>query len=281
MMSDEQAAQPAAQPTTFDDKTELRGLVALVTGASSGIGQAIAEALVRRGAHVALGARRVERLQALMERLASEAAQARTDDAAAQAGAYGETLAVQCDVRNPEDVQALVAAALARWGQLDILVANAGLGNRAPLVEGDPERWKTMLDTNVYGLALTLKYGAPPLIERKRGHVIVMSSVAGRVVTLGGAVYCATKAAASTIAEGLRMELAPQGVRVTCIEPGVVISEFQAVALYTPDIVANMLKGGTPLYPADIARTVISALEQPPSVDLGEIVIRGTHQAYP
>jgi len=119
------------------------------------------------------------------------------------------------------------------------------------------------------------------MLERKRGHVIVMSAVAGRVVTQGGAVYCGTKAAASPIAEGLRMEVAAQGVRVTCIEPGVVISEFQEVAQYTPEIVANMLKGGTPLYPADIARTVIAALEQPPSVDLGEIVIRGTHQAYP
>lgn len=274
-MSDGEAAQSAAQPTAFDDKTELRGQVALVTGASSGIGQAIAEALVRRGAHVALGARRVERLQALMERLTSEG------KTASGTGAYGETLAVPCDVRNQEDVQALVAATLARWGQIDILVANAGLGNRAPLVDGDPERWKTMLDTNVYGLALTLKYGVRPMLDRKRGHVIVMSSVAGRVVTLGGAVYCGSKAAASTIAEGLRMELAPQGVRVTCLEPGVVISEFQQVALYTPDIVANMLKGGTPLYPADIARTVIAALEQPSSVDVGQIVIRGTHQAYP
>jgi len=277
-MSDGQPTQPATQPTAFDDKTELRGLVALVTGASSGIGQAIAEALVRRGAHVALAARRMERLHTLTERLANEANAAKT---AGAASAYGETLAVQCDVRSVADVQALVAAALARWGQLDILVANAGLGNRVPLVDGDPERWKAMLDTNVYGLALTLKYGVPPMLERKRGHVVVMSSVAGRVITPGGAVYCGTKAAASAIAEGLRMEVATQGVRVTCIEPGVVISEFQEVAQYAPEIVANMLKGGTPLYPADIARTVITALEQPPSVDLGEIVIRGTHQAYP
>ena len=280
-MSDEQPTQPATQPTTFDDKTELRGLVAIVTGASSGIGQAIAEALVRRGAHVALAARRVERLHTLMDRLANEANAAKPAGAADASGAYGETLAVQCDVRSVADVQALVAATLARWGQLDILVANAGLGNRVPLVDGDPERWKAMLDTNVYGLALTLKYGVPPMLARKRGHVIVMSSVAGRVVTPGGAVYCGTKAAASAIAEGLRMEVATQGVRVTAIEPGVVISEFQDVAQYPPEIVANMLKGGTPLYPADIARTVITVLEQPPSVDLGEIVIRGTHQAYP
>lgn len=270
--------QPATQPTTFDAKTDLRGQVAIVTGASSGIGQAIAEALVRRGAHVALAARRVERLHALVARLASEADDAAT---ASDASPYGETLAVRCDVRSEEDVRALVAATLARWGQLDILVANAGLGNRVPLVDGDPQRWKEMLDTNIYGLALTLKYGVPPMLERKRGHVIVMSSVAGRVVTPGGAMYCGTKAAASAIAEGLRMEVATQGVRVTSIAPGVVISEFQEVARYSPEIVANMLKGGTPLYPADIARTVIAALEQPPSVDVGEIIIRGTHQAYP
>ncbi len=275
-MSDGQPTPPTTQPTAFDDRTDLRGQVAIVTGASSGIGQAIAEALVRRGAHVALAARRLDRLHALAARLAGET------NATGDGGVpYGETLAVQCDVRSVEDVQALIAATLARWGQLDILVANAGFGQRIPLVDGDPQRWKEMLDTNVYGLALTLKYGVAPLLARQRGHVIVMSSVAGQVITAGGAFYGGTKAAASALAEGLRMEVGAQGVRVTSLAPGVVISEFQQVARYSPEIVANMLKGGTPLYPADIARTVIYALEQPASVDVGEIVLRGTHQAYP
>jgi 3-hydroxy acid dehydrogenase / malonic semialdehyde reductase len=160
-------------------------------------------------------------------------------------------------------------------------VANAGFGYRAPVVDGDVARWKSLLDTNVFGLLVTLKYGVKPMLERGSGHVIVTSSVAGRVVTPGGGAYCGSKFAATAIAEALRMEVGPKGVRVTTIEPGVVISEFQAVAEYTPEIVQNMLKGTTPLVPADIARAVTFALEQPAHVALNEIVVRATGQAYP
>ncbi len=256
----------------MSETRDLRGQVALVTGASSGIGEAIAEALARRGAHVTLAARRVERLQALAERLKQPA-----DDGAQP----GETLVVACDVREEQQVREAVSKTLARWGQLDILVANAGFGGRGPLVDGEPERWKAMIDTNVYGLLLTLKYGVKPMLERKRGHVVVMSSIAGRVTTPGGAAYCGTKAAATTIADALRMEVAPQGVAVTTIEPGVVISEFQEKAAYSPDIVANMLKGGAPLYPPDIARAVVYVCEQPEVVTVGELTIRGRGQAQP
>jgi NADP-dependent 3-hydroxy acid dehydrogenase YdfG len=252
----------AAQPLT-----DLRGQVAIVTGASSGIGAAITEALVERGANVAIQARRAERLEALAEQLRGDG--------------HGETLVVPGDVRKPEDVQELVRRTLERWGQLDILIANAGFGYRKPLVDGDIQVWKDMLDTNVFGLLLTLKYGVQPMLERKRGHVVVTSSVAGVVPTPGGSAYCGSKAAASAIASSLRQEVASQGVRVTAIEPGVVISEFQAVAQYTPDIVANMLKGADPLYPADIARVVIFALEQPANTGIGELVVRPSGQAYP
>lgn len=250
-----------------EQMTELRGRVAIVTGASSGIGQAIAEALVTRGAHVAVQARRADRLHALAERL--------------QADGNGEMLVVPGDVRQPEDVRRLVDTTLERFHQLDILVANAGLGYRAPLVESDIERWKVMLDTNVYGLLLTLKYGVPPMLEGGRGHVVVMSSVAGRVATPGGSAYCGTKFAATAIADSLRQEVAARGVRVTTIEPGVVISEFQAVASYPPEILANMLKGAEPLVPADIARAVIFAVEQPAHFGVNEVTVRPTGQAHP
>jgi NADP-dependent 3-hydroxy acid dehydrogenase YdfG len=256
----------------MSETRDLRGQVALVTGASSGIGEAIAEALALRGAHVTLAARRVERLQALAERLQQRASEGETP---------GETLVVGCDVRDEAQVQAAVRQTLERWGQLDILVANAGFGGRGPLVEGDTARWKAMIDTNVYGLLLTLKHGVQPMLERKRGHVVVMSSIAGRVTTPGGAAYCGTKAAAAVIADALRMEVAPQGVAVTSIEPGVVISEFQEVAGYSPDIVANMLKGSAPLYPPDIARAVVYVCEQPEAVTVGELTIRGRGQAQP
>lgn len=256
-----------SQSTAPQPLKDLRGQIAIVTGASSGIGAAIAEHLMVRGAHVALAARRVERLHALAERM--------------QGDGHGETLVVQCDVREPEQVESLVRQTLDRWGRLDILIANAGFGYRKPLVESDIHRWKTMIDTNVYGLLLTLKYGVPPLLERGSGHIIVMSSIAGRVFTPGGTAYCATKAAATAIADSLRHEIGPKGIQVTAIEPGVVVSEFQAVAEYAPEIVPNMLKGAEPLYPVDIARTVIAALQMPPHVGLNEIVVRPTGQAYP
>jgi 3-hydroxy acid dehydrogenase / malonic semialdehyde reductase len=246
---------------------DLHEQVALVTGASSGIGQAVARALAQRGVHVALAARRTDRLQALSEELTSDG--------------RGEALVLACDVRDPDQVQAAVRQTVERWEHIDILVANAGFGYRASLVDGDIARWKDMIDTNVYGLLLTLKYGVPPMLERKRGHVIVTSSVAGRVPTLGGSAYCGSKFAATAIADVLRQEVGPQGVRVTTIEPGVVISEFQEVAGYTPGILENMLKGATPLQPEDIARAVVFAIEQPVHYAISEMVVRPTGQAFP
>jgi NADP-dependent 3-hydroxy acid dehydrogenase YdfG len=247
--------------------TDLRGLVAVVTGASSGIGEAVAVALAQRGAHVALAARREDRLTALSERLE------KTGD--------GEVTVLACDVRQPEEVQRLIATTLQRWGRIDVLIANAGFGYRSPIAEGDIAVWKDMLDTNVYGLLLTLRYAVPSMLERGAGHVVVTSSVAGRVVTPGGGAYCGSKFAASAIAEALRMEVATKGVRVTTIEPGVVISEFQAVARYTPEIVQNMLKGAEPLMPDDIARAVVFAVEQPAHVGVNELVVRPSGQAFP
>jgi len=255
-------------PGAAQQLTDLRDKVAIVTGASSGIGEAIAEALAQRGARVALAARRTERLEALAARLQ-------------QTPLDAQTLVVPCDVRVPEDAERLVQTTLDRWGRLDILIANAGFGYRAPIVEGDVTRWKDLLDTNVYGLLLTLKYGVRPMLAQRSGHVIVTSSVAGRVVTPGGGAYCGSKAAATAIAEALRMEVARDGVRVTTIEPGVVISEFQQVAEYAPGILENMLKGAQPLVPADIARTVIFALQQPAHVGVHELVIRPSGQTYP
>src|SRR5260221_8084900 len=162
--------------------TDLRGKVAIVTGASSGIGEAIAEELVQRGARVALFARRENRLQELAQRLAGKWS--------------AETLIVPGDVSKPEDVQKLVNQTMQRWGKLDIVIANAGFGYRSPIVDGDVERWKNLLDTNVYGLLLTLKYGVEKLLKNGSGHVVVTSSIAGRSVTAGGAALKAVKFAA-------------------------------------------------------------------------------------
>ncbi len=267
-MSEPTTNTPGTGAMETESFVDLRDKVAIVTGASSGIGEAIAEALVQQGARVALAARRTERLEALASRLNQAAPEART-------------LVVPCDVRVSEDVERLVQSTLDRWSRLDILIANAGFGYRAPIVEGDVARWKDMLDTNVYGLLLTLKYGVRPMLAQRSGHVIVTSSVAARVVTPGGSAYCGSKAAATAIAEALRMEVARDGVRVTTIEPGVVISEFQRVAEYAPGVLENMLKGAEPLMPADIAGAVIFALRQPVHVGVHELVIRPSGQTYP
>ncbi len=218
---------------------------------------------MQRGAHVALFARRENRLQELAQRLAGKGSD--------------EPLIVPGDVSKPEDVQKLVNQTVQRWGKIDIVIANAGFGYRAPIVEGDPQRWKNLLDTNVYGLLLTLKYGVENLLKHGSGDVVVTSSVAGRVVTAGGAVYSGSKFAAGAITEALREEVGQQGIRVTTIEPGAVETEFAEVAGYPPETI-EAIKQLEPLQAKEIARVVILVLEQPHNVDIAELTVYPTKQ---
>jgi NADP-dependent 3-hydroxy acid dehydrogenase YdfG len=242
---------------------DLTGRIALITGASSGIGQAFARALAGRGVKLALAARRTERLEALAEELG------------------GDVLTITTDVRDEEAVKAMVAATVERFGAIDILIPNAGFGYRAPIVDGDTARWKAMIDTNIFGVLLTLKYGVPHLVARGRGDVFLLSSVAGRVVAAGGAGYSATKFAVTAIGEALRGEVTRQGVRVTVLEPGVVISEFQAVADYPPGIIQTWLSGTPPMQPEDIAEVMLNILDLPRHVSLNEVLIRPSGQVSP
>ena len=247
-------------------QTELNGKVALITGASSGIGEALARALVGRGVRVALAARRTERVQALATALT-------------QAG--GEALAITADVRDETAVKAMVAATVAHFGGIDILIPNAGFGYRASIAEGDTQRWKDMIDTNIFGVLLTLKYGSPQVVARGGGDIFLLSSVAGRVVATGGAAYSATKFAVNAIGEALRHEVTRQNVRVTTLLPGVVISEFQAVAEYPPDFIEKWLGGTPPIQPQDIAQTVLAVLDLPRHVSINEMLIRPSGQIAP
>jgi len=247
----------------YQQRTSLQDKVAIVTGASSGIGEAVARLLLQRGARVVLFARRTDKLQELAQKAVAEG--------------YTEPLLVAGDVRNPEEVEGAVQKALERWGRLDIVIANAGFGYRAPLVDGDIQRWKEMLDTNVYGLLLTLKYGVAPLLKQGHGHVIVTSSIAGRSVNPGGSAYSASKYAVNAIAEGLRQEVAPQGVRVTNIAPGSVTTGFATVAGYSDEVRAA-LQRLQPLTSEDVANAMIYALEQPAHVDVSEMVVYPTRQ---
>ncbi|MEM0943778.1 MAG: SDR family oxidoreductase [Pseudomonadota bacterium] len=213
-----------------------------ITGASTGIGAETARAAVAEGWNVVLGARSVDKLEALVAELGSSA------------------VAVTCDVQKLEDCARLAETATARFGSLDALFANAGLGATVPGVEdGDPENWTEMAMTNLVGLAQTLKAGLGA-IKAARGHVVITGSVAGRR-TLKGSFYGATKWAANAYGYNLREALAGTGCRVTVLEPGMVDTPF------FDEPKPQALKA------EDIARSVMFVLEQPPHVEIHELLI--------
>jgi NADP-dependent 3-hydroxy acid dehydrogenase YdfG len=228
--------------------------VLLITGASSGIGAATARAASEAGYRVALGARRKRELDKLAHEL----------------GGADRALARSCDVTDWSDVEGLTEAALSRFGRLDAVFANAGFGATRGFLEESVEHWRAMIDTNVLGVALTIRATLPHLLDRDSGHYVLTSSIAGRRA-LPGSLYGATKFAVSAIGEALRQELRRMhdnaSVRVTLIAPGMTDTEFFD---QRPD---NALAAD------DIARAVLYALSQPPHVDVNEIVIRPASQA--
>ena len=222
--------------------------VFLITGASSGIGEATARRAVEAGYRVVLGARRVDRLEALAEEL----------------GGPEKAVAQRCDVTEWADQEALVQAALERFGRLDVALANAGFGAKRGFLEETPEFWKSMVLTNVYGAALSIRATLTPLKESK-GHLLLTGSVAGRRA-LPGSLYSATKWAVTAMGEAARLELNGTGVRVTLIEPGSVDTPF----------FDNRPQDA--LEPDDIARAIMYAVTQPPHVDVNEMLVRPTSQ---
>jgi NADP-dependent 3-hydroxy acid dehydrogenase YdfG len=226
--------------------------VLLITGASSGIGAATARAAAA-SYRLVLAARRESELQALAVELGEERA-----------------LAVRCDVTEWDQVEALAAAAIERFGRVDAVFANAGFGATRGFLEESVEHWRSMVLTNVYGVALTIRATLPHLLERGDGHFLVTSSIAGRRV-LPGSLYSATKWAASAIGEALRAELRQMhenhAIKVTVIEPGMTDTPF-----------FDNSPGDAALRDDDIARAVMFALEQPAGVDVNEILVRPTRQ---
>jgi NADP-dependent 3-hydroxy acid dehydrogenase YdfG len=222
--------------------------VLLITGASSGIGAATARAASAAGYRVVLAARSVDRLRSLADELGGES----------------RALPVRCDVTEWSDQEAMVHAALERFGRLDAAFANAGFGAARGFLKETPEHWRAMVLTNVYGAALTIRAAMPALIE-SRGHLLLTGSVAGRRA-LPGSLYSATKWAVTGMGESARQELDGTGVRVTLIEPGMVDTPF----------FDNPVSGA--LAAEDVARAVMFALSQPPHVDVNEILVRPTAQ---
>ncbi len=220
----------------------------LITGASTGIGAETARQAVARGWRVALGARSEDKLEEL-------------------AGELGEdhALAHRCDVTEWSDQEAFVAATLARFGGLDAVFANAGFGAKRGFLEETPEQWRSMVLTNVLGVAYSIRAALPHFKQQDGGHFVITSSVAGRRA-LPGSLYSSTKHAVTATGEALRQEVAATQIKVTLIEPGMVDTPF------FDNPVSGVLKAD------DIARAVLYALDEPAHVDVNEILIRPINQ---
>jgi NADP-dependent 3-hydroxy acid dehydrogenase YdfG len=245
----------------------LDGRVALVTGASSGIGAATAVSLAGAGARVALAARRSERLRDLVERVRH---------------AGGEAIAIQADLSERASAEHMVAASVERFGRLDILINNAGVMFLQPFADGVPDDWRRMVDVNLLGLLYATRAALPHLNRNRRGHVVNVSSVAGRVAFPTAAVYSATKFAVVGFSETLRREHVKDKLRVTVIEPGAVATELvehttdPASRTQIDTWQASMRQ----LESEDIAAAILYAVSQPDRACVNELLIRPTDQEF-
>jgi len=242
----------------------IAGKVVVITGASSGLGEATARRLSAEGAKLVLGARRIDRLSALAGELGAD-----------------NTIAVATDVTQRSDVQRLVDTAVDKFGRIDVLLNNAGVMLNSPAERLKVEDWEQMVDVNIKGVLYGIAAALPHMQAQKSGHIINVSSVAGHKVRPGSAVYAGTKFAVRAISEGLRQEVTPHGIRTTIISPGAVATEL-ASRITEPDV-----REGTQSYvdavavPADsFARCVAFAISQPDDLDINEILFRPTAQEY-
>jgi clavulanate-9-aldehyde reductase len=245
--------------------TDLSNQIVAITGASSGIGEATALACARAGAAVALAARRIERVEQLAERILAEG---------------GRALAVQTDVGEEDQARAFVQRAHSELGRLDVLVNNAGAMLLGPIEGAPTEEWRRMIHANVFGVLYCTHAALPLMREQGSGHIVNVSSVAGRVARAGSGVYNLTKHGIGAFSEALRQEAVPIGVRVTLIEPGAVATELQMHN--RPEVLEQMARrfdGVTPLEAQDIAGAVLYAIGQPPNVSINELLVRPSSQA--
>jgi NADP-dependent 3-hydroxy acid dehydrogenase YdfG len=246
------------------NRAGVTGKVVVITGASSGLGEATARHLGALGAPVVLGARRTDRISTIAAEINK---------------AGGKAVALQTDVTDPAQVQRLVEAAVERFGRVDVIVNNAGLMPQSPLERRKIDDWNRTIDVNIKGVLYGIAAVLPYMQKQKSGHIINVSSVAGHKVRPNGAVYSATKTAVRVLSEGLRMEVKPYNIRTTIISPGAVESELPQ-SITEPDIA----KGIEEFYeknaiPAEsFARVVAFAMAQPDDVDINEILFRPTSQ---
>ena len=244
----------------------IEGKVVVITGASSGLGEATARHLSKLGATVVLSARRLDRIEALARELA------------AQDGRAGKAIAVQTDVTKSGQVKKLVESAVAAYGRIDVMINNAGLMPHSPLERLKIDDWDRMIDVNIKGVLYGIAAALPYMQAQKSGHIINVSSVAGHKVRPGSAVYAATKHAVRALSEGLRQEVKPYNIRTTVISPGAVATELPN-SITEADVAASVKKIYEVAIPADsFARAVVYAMSQPDDIDINEILFRPTRQ---
>lgn len=246
----------------------LTGKVALVTGASSGIGEATARALAAAGASVAIGARRADRLKSLAEELESNGA---------------SVLTLDLDVTDEDSCRNAVARTEAELGAVDILVNAAGLMLLGPVLDADTEDWRRSISTNVLGTMYMIHKVLNSMVERRAGDIINLSSVAGRLAHAGGGIYHASKWAVNGFSEALRQEVTAKGVRVTLIEPGAVDTELtdQITNEDAKKTSKDSYDSMRTLHAEDIGRAIVYAVTQPDHVTINEILVRPTDQTNP
>jgi NADP-dependent 3-hydroxy acid dehydrogenase YdfG len=232
---------------------------AVVTGASAGIGAAVARLLSRHGYRLSLGARRVAAVRAAVP------------------GAFAAAL----DVTDEASVDAFLAAARAEHGAVDVLVNNAGKAKGlAPIAEADPRHWREMIETNVMGVLHMTRRVLPEMLQAGRGHVVMIGSIAGHEAYEKGGVYCASKRALQSICAAIRLETLGHGIRVTSVDPGLVETDFSLVRFDGDrDRAAKVYADTRPLTPEDVAECVWFALSRPPHVDIDSILVKPTDQA--
>lgn len=238
----------------------------LITGATSGIGEACSKAFAASGYSLILTGRSQEKLNALQEQLAKNGAKVKT---------------LTFDVRNREETAQALASLTGEWADIDILVNNAGLAlGLDKLHEGDFEDWDIMIDTNIKGLLNVTRMVVPMMVKRNKGHIINIGSVAGDVAYSMGNVYCATKAAVKALTDGLRIDLVNTPIKVTNVKPGLVETNFSITRFHGNEAQAkNVYQGIKPLSGEDIADTILYIANAPAHVQIAEILVLPTHQA--
>jgi 3-hydroxy acid dehydrogenase / malonic semialdehyde reductase len=245
----------------------IQDKIVLITGASSGIGEACAKLFAPAGVKLILAARRKERLEQIAAQLTKEYS--------------SEIHLLQMDVRDRIAVKSALQSLPEPWSNIDILINNAGLSRGLDkLQEGDFQDWEEMIDTNIKGLLYLTRYIVPGMVSRGRGHVVNIGSIAGHQTYPGGNVYCASKAAVRAISEGLKQDLLGTPVRVSSVDPGLVETEFSQVRFHgDSDRAKKVYQGLTPLTPNDVADVVFFCVTRPPHVNISEVLLVPTDQA--